>query len=424
MEKCRAKELLYNSKTKRCYKSCEQKKKETHPVTKKCRKYCSPGKIRRTVDFRCVKQVTLKKRGRKEPSTEELIPPPLQKELVKNFQFIDDLIAKGQNKRIEYEPASFVSDLITIYFHEKYKQQCPMYPIRSYSAVEVKNVKEHYELTAKAKGISFEDYKQNLKTKYKSDFMDWDSEKFLKNLKLCLETGEQIIVIPLQIPGHLNMLIIKVATREIIRFEPHGAKYDLAEVDTNTNQFLENLVKEINVYLNLNKSKAFKYVDPTKLCPYYKPKLTWTFYEGFQSVESTNMEKAGKEGSGFCQLWGWFFAECVINNPELPIKEVYNEAYYALKEDEMNFATVIRGYFFSINEELKKMRKKFSIKSDYINANTDNEVLRNKIFIDYLNKRRTKLRDKPRKPFVGGLNAIKKFVLPMGAGPYKPNWGR
>ena len=55
LEKCQAKGLLYNKKTRRCYKSCEQKKKVTHPVTKKCRKPCKSDKIRRIENFRCVK---------------------------------------------------------------------------------------------------------------------------------------------------------------------------------------------------------------------------------------------------------------------------------------------------------------------------------------------------------------------------------
>ena len=48
-------------------------------------------------------------------------------------------------------------------------------------------------------------------------------------------------MIPLRIPRHLNMLIIKAPTREIIRFEPHGAKNSDEDKDKETNIFLEKL---------------------------------------------------------------------------------------------------------------------------------------------------------------------------------------
>ena len=64
----------------------------------------------------------------------------------------------------------------------------------------------------------------------------------------------------------------------------------------------------------------------------------------------------------------------------------------------MNFARVIRGYYYSINEELERMKKTLSLKSDYIHSlkSKDN------FFLDYLKLNTEKLKAKPRKPFVGG----------------------
>jgi hypothetical protein len=434
MEKCQAAKLLYNNNTKRCYKPCEQKNKVTHPVTKKCRQKCKTHKVRRVVDFRCVTQKNNNNKNNKKEdnNNEELIPPPLAKDIVKNFQFINDLVKKGKNKRVDYNVSATVSDIITVYFHEKYSQHCPMYPIKVYTVKEGKFFDTDYN-NNKEKMTKEKFYEYRLKQN-KGKYIDWNKAKFLKNLKLCLETGEQIITVPLHLQGHLNMLIIKAKTREIIRFEPH-AVINKAVIYIHANTFLEHLTEDINVYLNLKPNKRFTYNDPSQICPRLEQPGKLKFYEGFQSMEEKVMEKGENEGAGFCQLWGWFFAECVINNPELPVKEVYAEAYNALKkENAVNFALVIRGYFFSINQELKKMKKKMSINNEYISTLKNNDVL-----LAYLNENQKKLKDKPRKPFVGGLNANndndnandndkikniinKKFVLPTGAGPYKPNW--
>jgi len=422
MEKCKAKDLLYNSQTKRCYKSCEQKNKETHPVTKKCRKKCKNEKNRRLSDFRCVKNATQKQRRAvalkanskplaveskplavesKPRDTEALIPPPLQKSLDKNLHFLQEWIEKGKGKRIEFAAEVEVSDVIAVYFYEKYKQECPMFPIKTYIELDRAEVKNLYERKIKhEKKISLEEYKEQLLKKYKRDYSKWNVNKFLKNLKLCLETGEQIIMIPLCIPRHFNMLIMKVATREIIRFEPHGSFYNDYTENTNVNKFLEKLTEQINEHFNLtDQTKRFKYVSPQKSCPSYTKKRPLDIYEGFQMTENKVMTMNEDEGEGFCLLWSWFFSECVINNPQMPVDEVYLEAQDILRTDEMNFATVIRGYFYSINEELVKMHKAHSIKSDYINSikSKDN------FFLDYLKASSEKLRAKPQKPFIGGI---------------------
>jgi hypothetical protein len=338
---------------------------------------------------------------------EELIPPPLQKELTKNFHFIDELFKKGKDKTIRYDEGRHVSEIITIYFHEKYKQKCPMYPIKTYNQFERESdfLQETFEENKK-EFPTIAALKQQLMKEKKSYYIDWNVEKFLKNLKLCLETGEQLIVIPLRIPNHLNMVIIKVSTREIIRFEPHGYTYHRDAEDIKTNKFLENLTEEINDYLDLKGNLKFEYVEPRKTCPRRFAGIPDSFYDGWQVIEERNQEHTQAEGVGFCQLWSWFFAECVINNPELPIAEVYEEANKVLRKNEMGFATIIRGYFQSINDELLKMKKTFSIKKTYIEKIKNNDLL-----LMYLNKNREHLQTRARKPFIGGKKKV-MFILP------------
>jgi hypothetical protein len=417
MEKCRAKDRLYNTVTKRCYKSCEQKNKDTHPITRKCRKRCKSEKIRRIEDFRCVKKTLkikkniykkkqLKQKAPDKKVTEELVPPPLQKEIKKNFQFLDKLIQKGQGKTVRYD-GDMVSEFITVYFHDKYKQHCPMYPIKTYSHFDTDYYKKYYK---KYKNNYTEaEFKEYMLKDYKYTYIDWNKDKFLKNLKLCLETGEQLIIIPLRIPLHLNMLIIKVSTREIIRFEPHGPTFKNEVEENKTNTFLEKLTVDINRYLNLADNRKFAYVKPSKICPNYNSNLSNYEYPGFQTMEVYNREPSRVEGGGFCQLWSWFFAECVIKNPEMDVKDVYKEAYFALKTNENNFATIIRGYFYSINDELKKMKKNFTIAKDKKTKINDFNIL-----LDYLIQSQVNLKNKERKTFQDG-GKKHAFILP------KPN---
>jgi hypothetical protein len=416
MEKCQSKNLLYNNKTKRCYKTCEQKKKETHPITKKCRQKCKGEKIRRIADFRCVKKTLKVKKAKAKKTTvtkvttpipkavtpkasaerikpaEEIVPPPLQKKLEQNLEFINDLVSKGKDKTIDFRGRPSVSDIISIYFHEKYKKHCPMYPIKTYTMFDTKDFKERFN--ARTNKLNLEQYKP-VYAKINGVEIDWDINKFLKKLKLCLDTGEQLILIPLRVPRHLNMLIIKVSTREIIRFEPHGATFHIIEENSKINSFLENLTNEINVYLKLNRKRKFKFVEPREICPRTK----FYFDLGFQVAGVIGKEKAEGESGGFCQLWSWFFAECVINNPDMPIDKVYKAAHNMLKDNPENYAAVIRGYFISINEELIKMKHAFSINKTYVNTlKHDNDIL-----LAYLNKSNVKLLNKPKKPFSGGV---------------------
>ena len=414
MEKCQKRDRLYNAVTKRCYKSCEQKNKETHPVTKKCRQRCKSDKIRRVEDFRCVKKTRklrtkyLKKKTT--PIEEELVPPPLQKELQNNFQFLDEWIQKGQGKTVKYG-GDMVSEFITVYFHDKYKQHCPMYPIKTYSTFDLEDYKNLYKKHKKQ--YTETQFKEHMLKEYKYEFIDWNKDKFLKNMKLCLETGVKIIIVPLRIPRHLNMLIIKAPTREIIRFEPHGSENSKHTLEKEANIFLENLTKDINTYLDLADNRQFTYVKPSKLCPKYNANLSHYRHYGFQTMEVNTREPSKSEGGGFCQLWSWFFAECVIQNPEMDVKEVYKEAFNALKTNENNFATIIRGYFFSINDELKKMKKTYTIAKSKTTKRENFDIL-----LDYLNKSKGYLQNKERQPFIGGKKHA--FILPKANPKAKP----
>jgi hypothetical protein len=192
----------------------------------------------------------------------------------------------------------------------------------------------------------------------------WNENKFLESLKFCLEHNYKTLCIPLTLilsnnTGHQNLLIIKVDTREIIRFEPHGSMVRTNDIKDNefANNFLEDLTKKINNYLDLYKphKRTFYYFEPNYICPRLNNNLR---REGFQMLEeSDRRHRKTNEGGGFCQLWSMFFMECIIRNPDMDIKDVYKYAYTLMNDDPKYFRDVIRGYFIDIDEEIKKMNK-------------------------------------------------------------------
>ena len=96
------------------------------------------------------------------------------------------------------------------------------------------------------------------------------------------------------------------------------------------------------------------------------------------------------------------FAQAVDEDHRFP-----QEAFDALLADEDNFATIIRGYFYSINDELKKFNRRFTIEE------SDNIQWFDDVLVTYLNQNQYKLKKKKRKTFQGGVvNKKYKFILP------------
>jgi hypothetical protein len=276
----------------------------------------------------------------------------LQQELAQNFQFLNDWVAAGQQgQAVPYSALFGVSDIITIYLHTKYLNVCPLVPLELKPELDFQ---EWYEAADPAtRPATLQEYKDLVDP---HDHANWNRQKFLSNLQLCLETGVQTIVVPLSLPEHLNMVIIKARTREIVLFEPygHGAQPLTPEV----NLFMEELTQHVNTFLQLQGARQFTYVSPNMLCPRRrKDKGMHSFYEGFQEMEEKYGVHMGDDDGGFCQLWSWFFAECVLANPDLAIQEVYRQAFDFLQQnDTRDFGKVIRGYFISINDTLRHMR--------------------------------------------------------------------
>ena len=296
----------------------------------------------------------------------KFIQPSIKKnplKLEKGFEFIKGLKKKGENVDVEYSATGLVSEVLTLLFFEKYNAGCPM---------------KFIEIQEKSR---------------------WRLPKFLKSLKRCLELGEKTICVPLSSANHMNLLIFKIDTREIIRFEPHGEatqRNTKDKMDIEFDTFCKKLTEDINEYLGLNNKgkRPFKFVPPANICPKV-PNFESAYKRGFQSMENV---MGGKQG--FCQLWSMFFMECVLRNPDMDIRDVYKGAYEAMKDEPSFFLAVIKGYFIEVNELLTDINFfQKSIKSSEL------KVIHWENFYDkyfrYLKKINDDNEKKPKKPFTG-----------------------
>jgi hypothetical protein len=255
--------------------------------------------------------------------------------------FIDRLAELGKMGIVDYNAGATTSDLLQLYFLEKYKSKCA---ISSYYD------KEKYQKSAL--------YKDKLINGIETDFLTPKNSEFVgKQLQRCIKIGEKTIVIPLGLPKHKNLLIYRPDLKEVYRFEPHGAFTSSNEKATETyNKKIDKFFQSMKKYIG-----DVKFYSPLEICPRVDGKSV----KGFQSMENNWLYKQDKmtqkklkkiESGGFCQLWSWFFAEMVLLNPNLSIKEVYEKAYNLIGKEPERFRQVIRGFHRNIDIELEKLK--------------------------------------------------------------------
>jgi hypothetical protein len=318
------------------------------------------------------------------PVYEEEDDKQISQQIKDNLKFIDELEKKGKlNNFPSYKGWHFLQYILTIVFSEKYNTLCPLISIQTESKT--------------------------------SDGLNESLETYAKQAGDCIKKGEKVLIIPLSMPRHENMVIIKVDTREVVRFEPHGegthptAKGVSSESKV-VDKYLKEYTKQLNIYLNL-KETPFRYIAPEESCP----RISSKYRKGFQTLEGL-YKKESSESGGYCQLWSFFFAECVITNPDMPINMVYKYALEALRDDPERARMIIRGYFHEINEKLKEFS---GVIFNYIknipqlNRKYDQFFNRqNVLIIDYINKKKEILAGKP-DVFKGrGKKDNYKFILP------------
>lgn len=117
------------------------------------------------------------------------------------------------------------------------------------------------------------------------------SEDLEENLKNCLSSSAQFILIPLQIyykefnMGHTNILLVDKSKMTVERFEPHGSTQ--AEKTLSLNQYILEFFQKFKI----------KYIEPTE-CPY--PSIQ-NFIENGEDIPKEYLNKCVTHSYGFLE---------------------------------------------------------------------------------------------------------------------------
>lgn len=298
-----------------------------------------------------------------EPIPEIILPEPIQssKNTYETFsKRLDDLANMGSKGQLGYVPAEYVTTFSYAYLMDKYKSKCPIF--RNYK-----------EINYKAKtGIAYENRKII------------GPEHLGKYLKNCIDRGEDLIVFPLLLPHHANLMIFRPYQKIIERYEPHGSEYGASGLSddllnkTLRKYFEETLKPELKEF-----TPRFK--TPLQICPI-------GFTKGLQSIEGLSNLKKKIEGGGYCQIWALFLLENILLNPTISTQEIIKNIIDISKSNPDYLLNLIRGYVSMLSDNIKELVKKLgnTFKDLTIRDKSIYDHLKNnekkQIFHDYLNK--------------------------------------
>ena len=272
-------------------------------------------------------------------------------------------------------------------FAEKYNMKCPLIPMHPEKRVQ----------------LNLNPYIPNSEANYLGSI-----DIYSYRIRDCIKKGEKVLVQAILMPKHANMLIVKVDTREILRFEP-GGHLPVDSEEKYLNKYIEEITKTLNRILKLKKT-PFKYIKTDQTCP----RLGKDFMKGFQTLDEIYRKKESIEGGGYCQLWSFFFADCILKNPDMEFKDVYKNALDVLNDKPEKARMLIRGYYHEINEKLTENAITLSqyiknipkIDREYDIPITD--FFHNVLILDYIRKKQDALDNQP-DTFEG---TGKEFIMP------------
>lgn len=171
-------------------------------------------------------------------------------------------------------------------------------------------------------------------------------EGFYDQFKKCLSKNKQFIIIPVGIEmregSHAGYLIYDSATKEVERFEPHGATtppglyYNPKLLD----EILEARFKTID--------DEIKYITPKD----YLPGV------GFQLMDiGENKKRRIGDPIGFCALWCIWYVDMRITYKEINRKELVKILLKVIRSQNISFRNMIRNYGKFITNARDKILK-------------------------------------------------------------------
>ena len=284
-------------------------------------------------------------------------------EVLKNYNKEGDLLD------FYYNPNDIIGSLFTLYLLRKYKNDC-------------------YIISGFNKGDNKIEFRAGLEINSKifsqdPEFKEISSEKVSmigEQISDCIADGIKIIIIPFRFTigreGHFNLLVYRVDTNVLERFEPHGSLADLTDTAEGDKKAEESMTKVLTKFLTDLSQKGFipkdaKYVPPFESCPNI----------GFQRLENSEFRikfpkaKERKEleeriANGFCQMWSMFALEMTLLYPTKTLKEVQTITMTEIKKlGKYGFLKHIVGFTKEGEKELDKLIGSFKFKT-YYESNT------------------------------------------------------
>jgi len=299
-----------------------------------------------------------------------VLPEPIRVPPYKKVKSELDFFTGQSGKFEKYLGRHTLGNMYYLYLFNKYKSKCitqdsaRMPSLGLYLKIYEKSVN---------KGIIMELYEH--------------MQLIAKQICKCVNGGMETIIIPFtfmfpdksKTNSHANLLIYRKVDNTIERFEPYGKSitpiYDNL-VEQKLVEFCAVLNKEFNRY----KMQNIRFKGASEVCPYIR---------GFQTIEEVNRKKDPNEGGGYCLAWSMFFAELVLNNPEVPSPELLEMVMQHVtdKGGKKYLVNVIKGYAHHISEKLEKYYSLLFGKSDVYKQIIDGDaemLVKSRIQIKYI----------------------------------------
>jgi hypothetical protein len=303
------------------------------------------------------------------PPAPEPAPEPIEDDdtNIEKWLKLYDEVATAKQKN-DYKPSDIMANIFWYYLLDKYKNNC--YVISNFK--EPTTEKDPKYKTSGKKRALFETNIGITLYNFPKYTLAMPTSEVIKEtgelIKECLDRGVKLIVMPLNLPGHANMLIYRAKDNSFERFEPHGR----ATVGRTNNDKVNDIVKKIIKIIEKNGDvpNGVKYYDAADVCP---------LVSGFQSMENTQYRQAfGGKPQGFCSLWSLFFAEMALKYPNLASDEIVAKAIVELKKKgPTGFFNHIANYTKYVEEGIGKIMDK---PSTYRALKTGKKEAREKIY--------------------------------------------
>lgn len=239
--------------------------------------------------------------------------------------YLTSLIQRGKEKKnlSPYFPDMVFISVLFVCIMNKNKNGCFL---RVLPHPTLETWKQKWIITAEF--FIYKDKQENTKI--------WDEEKIKRigtSMKLCKDSGNKIMVIPLigeisPFSTHANMLIYRMESNTLERFEPHGKNTfnESNGVSQDIDEFLRHVTQErLTPYIG-----KLEYIPSSKTCIREK---------GFQLLE-----EEVKFDTGSCAMWSLFMAQLIFMNPEQSTHQIQELVFKITKEDPVLFREIMVGF--------------------------------------------------------------------------------